>query len=203
MLPDDILLEIFDFYVDKTYQIHAWQSLVHVCGRWRRFVFASPNRLNLRLVCTAKTPARDKLDLWPALPLLIRYAPLEESLDDIVAALELSDRVREICLTPFLMSGPNLARVSSSNMERLSAAMHVPFPELTDLRLTSYGEVVLPDSFLGGSGPRLRDLSLERTRFSGLPNLFLSATHLVNLTLSDIPHSGHISPGWWLLPFPP
>jgi F-box-like len=45
MLPDDVLLEIFDFYVnkdkDKYYknEIEAWQTLVHVCRRWRSVVF--------------------------------------------------------------------------------------------------------------------------------------------------------------------
>ena len=38
--------------------IEAWQSLVHVCRRWRCLVFESPRRLNLRLVCAQGTPAR-------------------------------------------------------------------------------------------------------------------------------------------------
>jgi hypothetical protein len=92
------------------------------------------------------------------------------------------------------MLGFNLARTSSSDLEKLFAAMQVPFPELTDLELTSYGEVVLPDSFLGGSAPRLRELSLDRIPFPGLPNLLLTAIRLVHLTLWDIPHSGYISP---------
>jgi hypothetical protein len=72
--------------------------------------------------------------------------------------------------------------------------MQVPFPELTLLRLSSDGEVVLPDSFLGGFAPRLRYLWLNRIPFPGLPKLFLSATHFVALHLQDIPHSGYISP---------
>ena len=56
MLPDDVLLVIFDNCTNK-YQntkkdIEAWwHSLVHVCRRWRAIVFVSPRRLNLRLVC--------------------------------------------------------------------------------------------------------------------------------------------------------
>jgi hypothetical protein len=53
ILPDDVLLEIFDFYMDmsplyegKTGE-EAWQSLAHVCRRWRGLVFGSPSRLNL------------------------------------------------------------------------------------------------------------------------------------------------------------
>ena len=55
MLPDEALLSIFDFYVgfyaDKDPPtkggIERWQSLVHVCRRWRSIVFGSPRRLNL------------------------------------------------------------------------------------------------------------------------------------------------------------
>ncbi|KAI0268509.1 hypothetical protein BGY98DRAFT_336534 [Russula aff. rugulosa BPL654] len=53
---------------------------------------------------------------------------------------------------------------------------------------------VLPDSFLGGSAPRLQYLRLNTIPFPGLPNLLSSATHLVHLHLHDIPHSGYISP---------
>jgi hypothetical protein len=71
--------------------------------------------------------------------------------------------------------------------------MQMPFPELTYLGLTGM-ESVLPDSFLGGSAPRLQFLVLTRISYPGLPNLLLSATHLVTLSLDDIPHSGYISP---------
>jgi hypothetical protein len=154
-LPDDVLLEIFDFCTDQDpiqpavptkKEIEAWQPLVHVCRRWRGVIFGSPRRLNLRLGCTAKTPARDKLDVWPVLPLHIQdNNELEESLDNIIAVLEHSDRVRVI----------DLKDVSSSRLETFSAAMQKPFPQLTDLVLWSYGEVVLPDLFLGGSAPCL------------------------------------------------
>src|SRR5216684_1543039 len=54
--------------------------------------------------------------------------------------------------------------------------------------------VKLPDSFLSGSVPRLRVLKLTGLSFPGLPDLLLSATHLVHLSLSGIPHSWYISP---------
>jgi hypothetical protein len=69
VLPDDVLLGVFDIYVITNPSFHgkmgieAWQSLVHVCQRWRSLVFLSPRRLNLRLFCTPKTPARDTLDI--------------------------------------------------------------------------------------------------------------------------------------------
>jgi hypothetical protein len=55
-------------------------------------------------------------------------------------------------------------------------------------------EPVLPDSFLGGSVPQLRFLSLTFIPFPGLPKVLLSATRLVKLWLLAIPHSGYISP---------
>jgi hypothetical protein len=79
-------------------------------------------------------------------------------------------------------------------LEKISAAMQEPFPELTRLELSSRGEVVLPDSFLGGSTPRLQFFHLFGISFPGLPKLLLSATHLVNLYLWNTPHSGYISP---------
>jgi hypothetical protein len=74
--------------------------------------------------------------------------------------------------------------------------MQVPFPELTYLHLSSNGETtpVIPDFFLDGSAPSLQELRLYGIPFPGLPNLILSATHLVYLSLIDIPHSGYISP---------
>jgi hypothetical protein len=191
VLPDEVLLAIFDFCADEyrstKKEIEAWQSLVHVCCRWRGVVFGSPSRLDLRLVCSTTTPARDTLDVWPALPLFIQcsdYYPIK-SVDNIIAVLERRDRICEI----------TLRNVPRSRLEKISAAMHEPFPELTHLLLWSYGETVsvLPDSFLGGSAPRLQVLSLEGIPFPGLPKLLLSATHLVHLYLERIPHSGYFS----------
>ena len=196
MLPDDVLLELFHFHVDKARneagyegEMKAWQSLVHVCRRWRSVVFGSPRRLHLRLVCTAKTPARDTVDVWPALPLVIQdWNENRGSVDNIVALLKRRDLVRRIELLHF----------SSSQLEDLSEAMQVPFPELTHLCLDhdDQTESVLPlsGSFLGGSAPKLRALSFYSIPYPGIPKLLLSATHLTVLRLYNIPHSGYISP---------
>ena len=105
MLAKDVLLEIFHFYVDQTWNeggdqrgaLEAWQSLVHVCRRWRSVVFGSPHRLKLRLVCTANTLARGTMDVWPALPLVIQNLGSDTGgVDNIVALLERSDLVRRI-----------------------------------------------------------------------------------------------------------
>src|SRR6266567_1399514 len=111
MLSDDVLLEIFDFYVNedmgenlksiKKRRIEEWITLAHVCRRWRSVVFQSPHRLDLRLLCTPRTPARETLDIWPPLPLIIHTDNIaydEQSVDNIIAALEHNDRVWRINL---------------------------------------------------------------------------------------------------------
>ena len=193
-LPDDALLEIFHHCIYGVNNVlggqrveKAWQSLVHVCHRWRSIVFESPRRLDLWLVCTGRTPARDRLDVWPTLPLIIQV-PLGgriRRMDNIIAAVERSDRVCKI----------NLEYVSSSVIEMILAEMQQPFPELTFLRLLPNSEMaVVPDLFLGGSAPRLQHLELSRIPFPSLPKLLLSATHLRHLQLRSIPHSGYFSP---------
>jgi len=190
MLPDDVLLEIFIFYVDGAERIEAWYTLVHVCRRWRYVVFESPRRLNLRLLCTYSTPVRETLDAWPALPIIIRKSVDPTSLlagaDNILAALEHHNRVCHI----------DLWGVPSSLLERFATVTKEPFPALTYLELWSNDESVpvLPDSFLGGSAPHLRTLYLIGIPFPALPKLLLSTNDLVNLDLSDTPHSGYISP---------
>ena len=203
-LSDDDLLAIFDCYVvkhhglldltnvisNKKRRIESWQSLVHVCQRWRGLVFASPRRLNLRLCCTAATSARMSLNVWPALPLLINA--FGGPVDNVIARLEHSDRIHEINIV--------LIQYPTRDIEKLWTAMQVPFPELTCAGYIYMGPrgsssvPVLPDSFLGGSAPRLRFLLLQSIPFPGIPKLLSSATHLVKLHLYNIPHSGYISP---------
>jgi hypothetical protein len=198
MLPDDALLEIFVFYVDEDMdedfeRIGEWITLVHVCRRWRSIVFQSPHRLNLRLLCTPNTRARDTLDIWPPLPLVVRdVGDIDDELssaDNIIAALEHNDRVCQI----------ELMNLTSSKLGYVKdAAMHKPFPELRDLWLSIYVDnrpgPILPDSFLGGTAPRLRSLIFRGIPSPGLPKLLLSATHLAYLDLYDIPRSGYIPP---------
>jgi hypothetical protein len=183
VLPDDILLEIFDFcmgspwYEDKA-RVEEWQSLVHVCRQWRSLVLASPSRLNLQLFCTPKTPARDTLDVWPALPLIVKGCVTSSSgTDNVIAALAQSNRVCKV----------DLFGLADRQWAEVWAAMQVPFPELTDLQLFSDGETlpVIPDSFLDGSAPRLRHFILDGIPFPELPKLQLSATHLASVGLTS------------------
>jgi hypothetical protein len=199
MLPDDVLLEIFDHHrlAAQEYALFEpweWHRLAHVCQRWRSVIFASPRRLNLRLVYTYKKPVRKTLDCWPALPISIWYprlvlnhplTPADEV--NVISALEHSDRICEINLT-----------LTRPLLERLTPLMQDPFPALGYLQLRSrrdiMGSLVLPSGFLGGFTPRLRHIDLDDTPFPTLPQLLLSATDLTYLRLYKIPSTGYFSP---------
>jgi hypothetical protein len=187
ILPEVVLLDIFEFYADEEL-IEGWHTLVHVCRKWRNVAFGSPRRLVLRLCCQAGTPVKDKLDVWPLLPIVIQDYGGVRNVDNIVAALEHKNRICKI----------DLISLPSSQLEKVLAVMQQPFPALTSLWLGLQEQdetvPVAPASFLGGSAPCLQNLWLFRIPFFRLPELLLSATHLVKLTLSDIPHSGYISP---------
>ena len=92
-------------------EMEAWRALVHVCRCWRSVVFGSPRRLKLKLVCTTKIPVRDRLDLWPALPLVIDDDT--KNVDNIIGLLKCSDRINQISL-------------SGIYLEDISEAMEVP-----------------------------------------------------------------------------
>ena len=195
MLPDVALLKIFDCYVNqareeervKTHKIQEWHTLVHVCRQWRTIVFGSPRRLGLRLLCTDTTPVKETLAVWPPLPIVIRKYNSFTPMDNIIVALEHNERICQIGLD-----------VTKSQLEQVLAAMQQPFLTLTDLAIRLYDWDGIPpvdhESFLGGSAPRLQHLELGCIPFPGLPKILLSATDLVRLYISRIPHSGYFSP---------
>src|SRR6266852_4412391 len=133
MLHDDVLLVIFDFYLEEDIYdferygrqtIEEWITLAHVCRRWRSVVFQSQRRLNLRLLCTPETPARN-LDIWPPLPLVIHdsYQNGTSGVDNIIAVLEHNDRVCQIQVR------------YSLQLDYFTNSMRKPFPELKNLQL--------------------------------------------------------------------
>ena len=186
MLPDNVLLDIFDFYLDQVGHVDAWHTLVHVCRQWRGVVFASPRRLNLQLLCSTKRPVRTTLDVWPALPIAIDSVATSmppQDMVNIIDALEQHDRVSKF----------NIHSIPDSLFNAFAAMK--PFPSLTELKISSrYGVPIVPDSFLGESTPQLRTLGLDGIPFPGLGKLLLSTSNLVDLDLRRIPHSGYISP---------
>ncbi|KAI9462653.1 hypothetical protein F5148DRAFT_215846 [Russula earlei] len=186
-LPDDVLVQIFRFY--RNHWEHGWHKLVCVCQRWRSIVFASPRHLNLRIEYRGKRPLSKMLDVWPVLPVAIPYSlnRFSSYWGNVASALE-SEHHR-ICYI-------HLSDIPTSQWKRFAAAMQKPFPELTYLRFRAEDNTVtsLPDSFLGGSAPLLRQLRLGNCPFPGIPKLLLSSNQLVVLGLWDIPDSGYISP---------
>ena len=202
VLPDNALLDIFDLYRDdRTTWIISflpspwrWQTLTQVCRRWRYIVLGSPRRLDLRIVCTNTTPTRTSLDIWPPFPIAITngygYSRLGESKKDsenLIAAIEHRDRISEIHI--------NDPDISECVLENLVSVMQEPFPAL---RHFYYDAVVaapdLPETFLGGSAPCLRSFWLSKTIFPSFPKFILSATHITDIYLDGIPHSGYILP---------
>jgi len=192
VLPDDVLLQIFHWCLneDPSYpnpeELEEWQTLVHVCRKWRNVVLESPRRLNLRLLCDGRRPVREMLDVWPSFPIVI-YVSMPEAVQNVIAAFEHSDRVSQVLLDD----------ISSSDLKNVLAVIQETFPALRHLQIQSEYDVqspVVSDSFLGGSAPHLQYLELTCVPFPRLPKWLLSPTHLVTLYLWHTPHSGYFSP---------
>jgi hypothetical protein len=150
----------------------------------RRFCITTPSQSG-----TVLPPVRKLLHIWPALPLVVVFSDNEsqyqDSLDNLVAALDDRDRVREI----------NLMELSRATFERITTVMQQPFLAMRDVFLKSGGgALTVPDTFLNGSAPSLRDLTLTHISFPSLPRLLSSATHLTALRLWNIPNTWYISP---------
>ena len=191
-LPDNVLLSVFRYYVADAGDLRRWPALAGVCQRWRYLMAASADRLNLRLFCTEKAPAAEMIDAWPTLPIVIKNGgdrdPTRQSAGDIIAVLEHRSRVCEL----------SLPHLTSTVWDRVVEFTQDPFPQLTSLELAANDDettaIVVPESFLAGSAPRLRKVDLANIPFLALPKLLLSATDLVYLRIWDVPNSGFIPP---------
>ncbi|KAI0289155.1 hypothetical protein B0F90DRAFT_1826689 [Multifurca ochricompacta] len=198
-LPDEVLLEIFNHHRLSTFpngptdDMWEWHKLTHVCRRWRYLIFASPHRLDLRLLCTNGTPVRRTLDCWPAFPISIQYGgvvgrppPALKDEDNIIAALEHPARTYKIQLA-----------LTKSLFDKLVALKQQPFPALEYFLLMSLdgGELsTLPSTILCESAPRLRNLFFDGIPFPMLPKFLLLTKDLVFLRLKNIPSAGYFSP---------
>ena len=159
-----------------------------MCRHWRCLVFASPCRLHLRLVCTRKRPVKEALDVWPELPISIRAYDIRSTWiqtleSNVIAALEHHDRVCDI----FIGANP-------TSLMKIFSTMKKPFPSLINLKVISLyrNESMIPDSFLGGSAPRLQSIEFLNIPLScpEIGKLLHSAPNLVSLCLFLIPRSG-------------
>jgi hypothetical protein len=202
-IPDDILLEIFDFYriipmlpENVFFSLWEWHVLAYVCRKWRQVLFSSPRSLGLRLLCTPTTPVREMLSIWPPLPIVIEnrvnpLARLEVGHDTLLAALVHHNRVSVIVID----------YLTRHQLKRIAEMMQEPRPAVTSLRLESMDEVapVLSEAFMGGSAPLLQRLYLGRISSPTLPRRVVSV-ELTSLNLCAIPSAGYISPGLFLSP---
>ena len=193
-LPDDVLLEVFDYYrklsADRWACLQGWYKLAHTCRRWRQLVFASSLRLNLQLRCTFGTPVPDMIDHSPPFPLILDYGPrllktwTHADEDGLLFALQHLARTREI-----MLSAPQ------STLADIINVMLDTAPMLRRLILhTESTEFVLPKSFLDGDAPQLRHLELHGVSLATLHPLLPSATFLVSLILERVPSSAYFSP---------
>ena len=194
MLPDVALLGVFDYYLSSTKE---WRTLVHVCRKWRVVVFGSPRRLDLQLYCTASTPVRETLDVWPRLPISVWVTDPEMwdkwGVHNIIAALEHNDRICQLILY----------NLSSSQWEKVLTAMQKPFPALTSVGIRPMDKTApVPASFLDGSGPCLRSLWLYFIPFPGLQNYFCLPLTLLIFGFMESLIPGTFHPMEWSLASP-
>lgn len=193
-LSEDILLEIFDAYRQLyEHQPHyenfwnsrdGWFKLTHVCQSWRHVVHSSPSRLDVHLLFTPHRSSRvTMLKSLPPFPILVDHsladgADREQSLALAALAPRNRDRVH----------GISLRRKRRTYMDKLLRALSHPFPELESLIIdSSYDhdfELILPDTFLSGSAPGLRRLTLRDVVPRCLPPLLSFTTDLVELFLT-------------------
>jgi len=175
--------------VDEATDVEGWRTLVHVCRRWRNAVFGSPRRLHLRIACTNKSHVREKLDVWPRLPIVVSgYGDSIASLDNLKAVLEHSDRVCQIEI---------MVNVRQIPMKDIFAALEKPFPALTDLDLSqrpfsNTPSALDPFKFLMGSG-HLQSLSLGGIAIPQFPALLASSMDLNSLHIHDAQY-GYLAP---------
>ena len=204
-LPEVVLLEIFDAYrqlfvLSPNYEHywnsgHGWFKLTHVCRHWRRVVHLSPSRLHAYLLFTPlRSSGASTLRSLPPLPIFLDYCTgqwteKEESLAR--AAILHCSRVRGIVFRRACRNSNTPKLISKS-------ALSHPFPELEILRIySSYlcdCELNLPSSFLSGSAPNLRRLTVKDVLPNRLSPLLSSVTGLVELNLTLGFSSSGISP---------
>ena len=194
-LPDDTLLEIFDFYrVDAVDHSRGrpwkWHRLAHVCRRWRYIVYTSPRRLDLQILCKSGAPIKRILRTWPTLPLVLRFRGNERSKrlpDNVMIALRHPDRVCEINFS-----------LTSSIIGSIAEMIQVPFLALKSIQMTSKDTEEPPvlGDFLGGSAPLLEQIYLGgiAVPFPAIRRLVSSTSHLNKLSLLKIPHTCYFSP---------
>ena len=203
MLPEDTLVEVFDFYRLENKQPYGrpwkWHRLAHVCQKWRRVISMSPRRLDLRIFCRRSgAPITSILASWPTVPLVVMYGcttrasrkPLAKHMPrHILVALRHPDRLSEIDLD-----------VTSSMTRLMVETIQKPCKILERIRIrvqdTTGSPLLVHGAFLGGSAPHLRQIKLDGIAFlfPEIRRVLLSTSNLIKLDLSNIPNDVYFSP---------
>ena len=197
VLPEDVLLEIFDFY--RMYAIEQspgrpwkWHHLAHVCRGWRHVISRSPRRLVLRILCEYGAPIGSILDYWPTLPLVATFSAGPKSKHipgNVMAALRRPDRLCEIDV-----------HVTSSMLAPIVEVIQKPCKALENIRITvevpTGPSILVHNAFLGGSAPHLREIKLRGIAFPfpEIRRVLLSTNNLVELQLANIPNDAYLAP---------
>ncbi|KAI9459825.1 hypothetical protein F5148DRAFT_1287032 [Russula earlei] len=178
-LPDDVLLDIFYFFMARCRVCIATSAEPETCLQGKRPISEMP-------YVSSALPVVISLAIYDP-PYPNPNPSLDPFWSNTAASLQ-SEYCHRICEI-------DLSDVPGSQMEILAAAMQKPFPQLTHLRICAgYSKrMSLSDLFLGGSAPLLRHVELRKCSFPGIPKLLLSANRLVTLCVQNIPYSGYIS----------
>ncbi|KAI0272997.1 hypothetical protein BGY98DRAFT_143051 [Russula aff. rugulosa BPL654] len=212
MVPEDILLEIFDFYrhwAIKQNQERPWEwqwrrlarewewrRLAQVCRKWRYVISLSPRRLDLRILCEYGSPIENVLYSWPTLPVVIRHNAVGSVWTyllmprNIMVALRHPDRLCEV----------NLSGVPSSWTGPIVEMLLKPCQALERIRITvknaTEPSILIQDAFLGGTAPHLREIELDGISFPfvEIRRVLSSTDNLNELHLFKIPHAAYFSP---------
>ena len=202
IVPDDIFLEIFDFYrlwAIKQSQERSWKwrHLAQVCRQWRKVLSLSPRRLDLRILCEYWRPIENVLYSWPTLPVVVgsdAVRPWTPNWDtgmprNVMVALRHPDRLCEINLNmKSSWTGPIAEMVT-----KLCRALERIRITVNDATGPS---ILIRNAFLGGSAPHLREIELDGISFPfpEIRRVLLSTHNLIELHLSKIPHAAYFSP---------
>ena len=204
MLPEDTLVEIFDFYrLDAIFELKSplnpwrkhwkWHRLAHVCRKWRRVISMSPRRLDLRIFCKKSgAPILSTLVSWPTLPLVVRYIASKKSKHmprHVLVALRRPDRLCEIDLDV-------TSSMTKPMVETIQKPCKILECILINVQNTTGSPLLVHGAFLGGSAPHLREIMLYGIAFPfpAIRQTLLSTSNLVELYLPNIPNDVYFSP---------
>jgi hypothetical protein len=209
-LPDELLVEIFDFYRQGEFNFCPWRQayednyyhwwsmklewfkLIHVCKRWRTVIFASSSRLDLCFVFTSRSELgyQKKSNMktilsrhFPPLPLAIDYRPSPLPLCSFLDARDIG-RMLAAFKRPDRIRAITLI-ATTSIFDKFFKATKCPFPALESLELRNpIQSLNIPVKFLEGSNhPNLRTLKLHRIYLPPTLQLLSSASALTHLSL--------------------